>query len=178
MHCHFLETDAHLNKQPQQVIFSWWQTIFWLNCTGNNLRNLKEYPRWFVVLALRYAKGNTAEQTFLRLCSTFDLCLMGFRDPLALLIGLSSCLMGSLMPQTPSIEFSTHPLKLFSLVPERFLESIPTMLSLTSEHRRASANMDNSQTLQIQLHLSKERRKNTLWTSHFKIPILTAFALY
>lgn len=130
MHCHFLETDAHLNKQPQQVIFSWWQTIFWLNCTGNNLRNLKEYPRWFVVLALRYAKGNTAEQTFLRLCSTFDLCLMGFRDPLALLIGLSSCLMGSLMPQTPSIEFSTHPLNCSPLSQRGFWSPYPRCWAL------------------------------------------------
>lgn len=126
MHCHFLKTDAHLNKQPQQVLFccSWWQTIFWLNCTGNNLTNLKEYPIWFMVLALRYAKANTTELTFLWLCSTFDLCLMDFRDPLVLLIGLSSCLMGSLMPRTPSTEFSTHPLKLFSLVSVRFLEFI------------------------------------------------------
>lgn len=104
---HVLKTDAHLNKQPQQVpfSFSWWQTIFWLNCTGNNPKNLKEYPRRFVVLALRYAKGNTAEQAFLWLCSTFDLCLMDFRDPLALLIGLSSCLMGSWMTHTPSTDF-------------------------------------------------------------------------
>lgn len=164
MHCHFLKTDAHLNKQPQQVpfSFSWWQTIFWLNCKGNNLRNLKEYPRWFVVWALRYAKGDTAEQRFLLLCSTFDLCLMDFRAPLALLIGWSRCLMGSLMPLTPRTEFPTHPLRLFCPVSERFLEFIPHVaelwkLSLTSERRRASASMDNSQTLQIQLHLSKER---------------------
>lgn len=157
---HFLKTDAHLNKQPQQVpfSFSWWQTIFWLNCTGNKLRNLKEHPRWFLALALRYGKSNTAEQTFLWLCSPFDLWLMDFRDPLALLIGLKSCLIN-----IPSTEFSTHPLKLFPLVSERFLEFIPHIaefwqMSLTSEHRRASANMDNSQTLQIQLHLSKGRK--------------------
>lgn len=113
---------------------------------------------------------------------------MDFRDPLALLIGLSSCLMGSSMPRTPGKEFSTHPLKLFSLVSERFLEFTPHVaklwqLSLTSEHRRASANMDNPQTLQIQLHLSKEREEKhavnkKVFKIHSKISILTAFALY
>lgn len=54
MCCHFLKTDANPNKWPQHVpfCFSWWQTIFSLNCTGSILRNLKEYSRWFMFFGL------------------------------------------------------------------------------------------------------------------------------
>lgn len=135
MHCHFLKTDAHLNKQPQQVpfSFSWWQTIFWLNCKGNNLRNLKEYPRWLVVWALRYAKGDTAEQRFLLLCSTFDLCLMDFRAPLALLIGWSRCLMGSLMPLTLRPVSHTSPEVVLPCLREVFGVHTPRCWALKAE---------------------------------------------
>lgn len=54
--------------------------------------------------------------------------------------------------------FPHGPKMTLSLVSRRLFELIlPTLVSLTLEHRKASANMGNSQSLQIQLHLSKDR---------------------
>lgn len=183
MRCHFPKTDANPDEWPQHVpfCFSWWQTIFRLNRTGSSLSNLKECSRWFMFLALRYKKGNTAKQTFL-ICSTFDLFLIDVRvhwlPPLVWAVvppvrwaGLHSCTQ------------HTRPLKLFALVSKRlfFSSSYPPpdelqWLSLTSEHRKASANMGNSQNLQIQLHLSKKREEKhavnkELFPSHTKISL-------
>lgn len=190
MCCHFLVTDANPNKWPQHVAFwfSWWQTILWLNCISSNFRNLKEYPRWLVVFGLETWKRQFSLTDILTvtfyLWSMPDRCKesIGFlywyeqlSHLLLRLAVLSYMHLAKCLPHVPKMTLSLVSRRLFVLI-------LPTLVSLTLEHRKASANMGNSQSLQIQLHLSKDKEgkhavNKNIFSSHTNISILTAFIL-
>lgn len=132
--------------------------IVWAVVSGT-WRNIPDGLRF---LALRHEKGSSAKQTFLWLHCTFDLCLRDVTNLLDSFTGIEqlshllrlavlSCMrIAKCFPHGPKMTLSLVSRRPFELI-------LPTLVSLTLEHRKASANMGNSQSLQIQLHLSKDR---------------------
>lgn len=175
--CHFLVTDVNPNKWPQHTAFcfSWWQTIFWLNCTGR-LRNLKEYPRWLLFLVFIHEKGISAKENVFCLWSVPDGqkgtigSLYWYRQSFNLLRLAAFCCM-HLAQRIPRILKTLSPLP-----PKGFFYFIPPSLmssdvwALPQNIGRPQQTWVTHRACKFNCISLKTGRENMLWTrTYFKV---------